>query len=215
MKGRRYIVVGILGIALVAAVATAAAFAYRWMAGTATVAPATEAQGAACTGFYSSAAEPGITLPVAGTNYDAPTYGNYTIQVTTGAPTCQWTVNNTSYTLYDSITLNLPLTVGAWYIKDVYGFGYNGTANESPVYVTLKVEEPMVNVTTAKLILYLTNGTTISYAGALDLTASNTLTLQLQPGEAIQLDLLVETAQAGTYTFKVGFYASQTAEQPR
>ncbi|MEM1623410.1 MAG: hypothetical protein QW543_04665 [Sulfolobales archaeon] len=71
---RKYLALVLAAVAL-ATVANATAFAYRWIIGTISVAPATEARGAACTGFYSSAAQSGINLPDAGPTTTHPRTG--------------------------------------------------------------------------------------------------------------------------------------------
>jgi len=213
MEKRSALIVSAILLTAIVAVVNAAAFAYRWMQATATVAPATDARGAACVGFYSSAAQPGITLPEAGTNYNTITYGTNTISVTPGNVVCQWTSGGTTYYLYESITVSLPLTVGSWYIRDLYGFGYNATAGSPEVYVWIKVEEPVSRVQNATLILYKAGAHVVT----IDLTRTATYgPYTLNPGEAFQLDLFFDTNTADQYKFKVGFYASQqSSEAPR
>ncbi|MEM4665050.1 MAG: hypothetical protein QW271_04820 [Sulfolobales archaeon] len=211
---RKYLAIVLAAVAL-ATVANATAFAYRWISGTISVAPAANARGAACTGFYSSAAQSGINLPNAGTNYNAPTYGTNRIIVTTGNVVCSWTYGGNQYVLYESITVNIPITVGSWYIKDFYGFGYNGTTTDPKVYVYLVVEDPIteVTVTEAKLVL-MKAGTKVD---ELDLTTSSgTLgPIELSPGEGLRLDLrLTSVTSSGDASFKVAFYVSQKSEAP-
>jgi hypothetical protein len=93
---RRLLVLIVAAVALIGVV-NATVFAYRWMTGTVQIAPAGEAGGAACTGFYSSVDQPDISgyLPPAGSNAGAPTYGSNSIRVTPSNPVCQWT-NETS-----------------------------------------------------------------------------------------------------------------------
>jgi len=107
---RRLILLVVAVVALVGVV-NATVYAYRWITGTVTIAGPGQATGAACTGFYSSAAQSGINLPSVGTNYNAPTYGNNTITVTPGDAVCQW--GTRPYELYESITVNIPITVGS------------------------------------------------------------------------------------------------------
>jgi len=211
MEKRNVVIASVILLVALVAVVNAAAFAYRWMEATATVAGATGATGAACVGFYSSSAQSGITLPTAGTNYQATTYGSNSINVVPGNVVCQWG----SYKLYESVSVNLPLTVGSWYIKDLYGFGYNATAGSPTVYVWIKVEQAVSGVQTAKLILYYTNGTKATEVDLTQTTITST-PITLNPGEALQIDLLFDTDAGGTYSFKVGFYASeQSSESPR
>ncbi|MEM1873082.1 MAG: hypothetical protein QXS85_04365 [Acidilobaceae archaeon] len=208
---RRVLLAGVAALLAVLVIANAAAFAYRWLAGTIQIAPATQATGAACTGFYSSAAQPGIPLPPAGTNYDATTYGDNKITVTPGFPVCEFTYGGTTYKLYESITVTIPVTVGSWYIRDLYGFGYaQGTGT---VYVFLKVEDTAEHpVTMARLIVY--KGT--DKIGELDLTQLGAvLSFELRPGEGVQLDLYFKAEAQGTVSFKVGFYVSHENEPPR
>jgi len=147
-------VIALVIAAVVLGAVNATVFAYRWMQGTVTVKGPTEAKGVACVGFYSSGSERSYGgLPAAGTNNNAPTYGTYTISVTPYQVVCQWA----TYSLYESIDVTIPVTVGSWYIKDFYGFGYYGTASDPTVYVYIKVEQSISsdsNITEAKLILY-------------------------------------------------------------
>ncbi|MEZ0289583.1 MAG: hypothetical protein ABWJ42_00630, partial [Sulfolobales archaeon] len=121
-------------------VVNATVFAYRWLEGTINVADKTAASGAACVGFYSSSDQQGIILPTAGTNYNTQTYDGNSISVTPSNPVCQWTVDSITYSLYEGISVTVPITIGTWYIKDFYGFGYKGTASDPTVYVYIKVE---------------------------------------------------------------------------
>ncbi len=211
--------IGLLLASLV--VVNAAVFAYRWMKVEITVNPPTEAKGAACVGFYSSEEQSGITqfLPEAGKNYDAQTYGSNTITVTPRNAVCQWS----TYSLYESIEVSMTLTSGSWYIKDLYGFGYNGTSTDPTVYVWIKVEQPIsgTEVVFAYLILYLnySGATTPVKVKEINLTETNTTgPLSLSPGQAYQLDLYINISNTNTktYSFRVGFYVSQqSAEGPR
>ena len=217
---KRFVPVIALVIAAIAlATVNATVFAYRWMQGTVTVAGPTAARGVACVGFYSSAAQSGISptyLPQAGTNYNAKTYGTNTISVTPGIPVCQWTVGTTTYSLYESISVNVPITVGSWYIKDFYGFGYNGTATDPTVYVYIKVEQPIndANIDTAYLYIY-KGGTLVA---TVDLKTGSVIgPITLSPGNGLQLDLSIRaTGATSSATFKVGFYATySSSETPR
>ena len=219
---RRLLVLIVAAVALIGVV-NATAFAYRWITGKINIAGPDQATGAACTGFYSSADQPDILgyLPPAGTNYNAPTYGNNKIEVTPRNPVCQWTntTSNNQVQLYEDIEVNISVTVGSWYIQDFYGFGYyNGTG---PVYVWFRLEIPATgggNLTTAKLVIYKvdSNGT-VTYVNELNLTESTGTLVSarsLNPGEAFRLDLRLDAASAGTVSFKVGVYVSQENEAP-
>jgi len=202
-------------------VANATVYSYRWIDGTVEVQGADQGAGAACTGFYSSADQPGIEglLPEAGTNAGAPTYGDNNITITTGTPVCEIVNGTTTYYLYDSISISIPITVGSWYLKDVYGFGYNGTSSDPVVYVFIGVDTA-VNTTvlsSAQLIIYKTDNTTVNKVATLDLTNTTTTytTIQLSPGEALQLDFNLTAVNPGNATFKVSFYVSQEPESPR
>ncbi|MEM0352447.1 MAG: hypothetical protein QW459_05650 [Sulfolobales archaeon] len=210
---RKYLAIVLAAVAL-ATVANATAFAYRWISGTISVAPAANARGAACTGFYSSEAQFGIGLPSAGTNYNAPTYGNNQISVTTGNVVCSWTTDNKQYELYESIIVSIPVTVGSWYIKDFYGFGYYGTDTVLKVYVYLVVEDPIDEVTVKEAKLVLVKGGTV--VGELNLKESSKVgPIELYPGQGLRLDLrLTSVTSTGTATFKVAFYVSQESEAP-
>jgi len=197
-------------------VANATVFAYRWIDGTVSVAPADQAEGAACTGFYSSADQPGIPLDTAGTNYNATTYGNNSIKITPGTAVCTFTYGGSTYNLYESISFEANITVGTWVFQDIYGFGYNGTSSDPVVYVYLKVEEPINDTTVvdvANLTVYLA-GTAVA---TLDLTTSGAIAgpITLNPGDGLQIDLFISAASAGNVAFKVGFYVSQENEAPR
>jgi hypothetical protein len=214
---KRFIpVIALVIAAVVLGAVNATAFAYRWIQGTVTVAGPTAARGAACVGFYSSAAQSGINLPTAGTNYNAKTYGDNKISVTSGQEVCEWTVGTTIYYLYEGITVKIPITVGSWYIKDFYGFGYyGGYGGTTPVYVYIKVEQPIVGpITVANLTLY--NATSGAKVAVVDLkTVAMVEPITLNPGNALQLDLFINATAATTATFKVGFYVSQEREAPR
>jgi len=218
---RRLILLVVALVALVGVV-NATVYAYRWITGKVQIAPASEAGGAACTGFYSSAVQPDISgyLPPAGTNYNAPTYGTETISVTPGDVVCQWT-NETSgnqVQLYEGIDVSIPITVGSWYIQDFYGFGYyNGT---DPVYVYFRLEDNAADdsyLSTAKLIVYKVSDSTTTFVGQYDLLSSSGTQwyiTSLSSGEALRLDLRFDATRAGTVSFTVGVYVSQENEAP-
>jgi hypothetical protein len=205
-------VAAILIVAIALAAVNATAFAYRWMQATVNVAEPTEARGIACVGFYSSAAQSGINLPPAGTNYNAKTYGTETISVETGLAVCQWD----SYSLYESIDVTIPVTVGSWYIKDLYGFGYRGVSGDPTVYVYIKVEDLADETGIDTAYLYIYKGR--SLVATVDLK-SGTVTrspITLDPGDGLQLDLSIRATGTTSVTFKVGFYATYSStEAPR
>jgi len=211
---RRLLVLVVAVVALIGVV-NATVFAYRWITGNITISGPSDATGAACTGFYSSAAQGGIDMPSVGTNYNAPTYGTNTITVTPGDVTCQWG----TYKLYESIEVSIPVTVGSWYIQDFYGFGYhNGTDS---VYVWFRLEDPATDggyLTTAKLVIYKVDSTgTVTYVNESNLLGSTGTLVSagsLNPGEAYRLDLRLDANSAGTVSFKVGVYVSQENEAP-
>ena len=214
---RRLLVLLVAAVALIGVV-NATVFAYRWMTGTVNIAGPDEARGAACTGFYSSAAQGGIDLPSVGTNYDAKTYGSYKISVSTGQAVCQWTVDSRTYNLYESITVNIPVTVGSWYIKDFYGFGYHGVDTDPEnVYVWFRLEQRASgdgSISDAYLIINSTGGE----IGRLDLLSSSGTTIgpfQLSRGSAWSLDLRFNATSTGSVSFTVGVYVSyQSSESP-
>jgi hypothetical protein len=217
---RRLLLLVVAVVALVGVV-NATVYAYRWITGTVEIAGPGDASGAACTGFYSSAAQSNITLPPAGTNYNAPTYGESTIGVRPGDVVCQWTIGAQTYYLYESIEVTIPITVGSWYIQDFYGFGYYGTAGDPTVYVWFRLEDPATEdgyLTTAKLVIYkVDSGGTVTYVTELNLLGSTGTYVSagsLNPGEAFRLDLRFDAASAGTVSFKVGVYVSQENEAP-
>ena len=216
---RRLLVLIVAAVALIGVV-NATAFAYRWMTGTVNIYGPSGVTGAACTGFYSSADQSGIDLPSVGTNYNAPTYGTNTITVTPGDVVCQW--GATPYKLYESINVNINVTVGSWYIQDFYGFGYHGTLGTDPtVYVWFRLEDDATEgsyLTTAKLVIYKVDSSgTKTYEAQLDLlgsTGSYVYAGSLNPKEAFRLDLSLDAANAGEVFFKVGVYVSQKYEEP-
>jgi hypothetical protein len=216
---RRLLVLVVAVVAFIGVV-NATVFAYRWMTGTINISGPSEATGAACTGFYSSADQSGIDLPSVGTNYNAPTYGDNTITVTPGDVACQFTNRDgsTGY-LYESIDVNITVTVGSWYIQDFYGFGYYSGTDQ--VYVWFRLEDPATDggyLTTAKLVIYKVDPSgTVTYVTELDLlesTGSYVSAGSLNPGEAYRLDLRLDANSAGTASFKVGVYVSQENEAP-
>jgi len=214
---RRLLLLVVAVVALVGVV-NATVYAYRWMTGTVQIAPASEAGGAACTGFYSNVTQSGISptyLPPVGTNYNAPTYGSNRISVTPGDVVCKWN----GYELYESIEVSIPITVGSWYIQDFYGFGYyNGTG---PVYVWFRLEDNATEggyLTTAKLVIYKVDSSgTATYVTELDLLGSTgdyVSAGSLNPGQAFRLDLRFDATSNGTVSFTVGVYVSQENEAP-
>jgi hypothetical protein len=215
---RRLLVLVVAAVALIGVV-NATAFAYRWMTGNITISGPSGVTGAACTGFYSSADQSGIDLPSAGTNYDAQTYGGNTITVTPGDSVCEW--GTRPYKLYESIDVNIPVTVGSWYIQDFYGFGYKGVTGDPTVYVWFRLEDPATDggyLDTAKLVIYKVDSSgTLTYVTELDLLGSSGYYVSagsLSPGEAFRLDLRFDASSAGRVSFKVGVYVSQENEAP-
>jgi len=218
---RRLLLLVVAVVALVGVV-NATVYAYRWITGTVTIEGSDQATGAACTGFYSSEDQRGIDLPSVGTNYDAPTYGENTISVTPGNVVCQWTdrEGNTRY-LYESITVNIPITVGSWYIQDFYGFGYYGASTDPTVYVWFRLEDPADDdgyLTTAKLVIYKVDSEgNVQYVAELNLLGDSgdyVSAGSLSPGEAFRLDLRFDADKAGEVSFTVGVYVSQESEEP-
>ena len=213
---RRLLLLVVAVVALVGVV-NATVYAYRWITGTVKIAPAGEAGGAACTGFYSSAEQniPETYLPSVGTNYRAQTYDNLYISVTPSDPVCTFN----GYNLYESIEVEIPITVGSWYIQDFYGFGYyNGT---DPVYVWFRLEDPATDgdyLSTAKLVIYKVDSEgNVQYVAELDLLGSSGSYVSagsLNSGEAFRLDLRFDAANAGEVSFTVGVYVSQENEEP-
>lgn len=197
-------------------VANATVFAYRWFSGALHVYPANMATGAACTGFYTSVGNEfqGIPLPPVGTNAFAPVYGNVYLQPTVGRVVCQFTHNGNTYPLYESVSFEFNITVGNWYFKDIYGFGYWNPGGPT-VYVFLKVEDTVTVPEEAKLIVYKGN----NYVGELNLkNLGDTLSVTLNHGEALRLDIRISSLNysygGGGDTFRIGFYVSQENESP-
>jgi hypothetical protein len=210
----RRLLVLLVALVAIVGVVNATVYAYRWMTGTVNIAGPDQATGAACTGFYSSAAQSGIDLPSVGTNYNAPTYGTNTITITPGDVVCQWTVGENTYYLYESITVNIPITVGSWYIQDFYGFGYY--RGNVPVYVYFRVDDDAADggiLTTAHLIIRRPDGTEIARLNLLTLGAQ-TSAIMLSPGSGLRLDLYFDARSTGTVIFKVGVYVTQEPGEP-
>jgi hypothetical protein len=186
------------------------------MQATVTVAGPTEARGAACVGFYSSGSATSYGgLPPAGKNYNVPTYDDKSISVTSNRVVCQWTVGGTTYELYESITVNVPITVGSWYVRDFYGFGYYGTAPDPTVYLYIKVEQPITDGNIEAAYLHIYNGRTP--VATVDLTTEAvTESIMFSPGDGLQLDLNITATGETSVRFKVGFYVTQSpGETPR
>jgi len=212
---RRLLLLVVAVVALVGVV-NATVYAYRWITGTVTIVGSDQATGAACTGFYSSADQRGIDLPNVGTNYNAPTYGSYEISVTPGDVVCNWTIDDTEYKLYESIEVEIPITVGSWYIQDFYGFGYY-RGPPSKVYVYFRVDKDATDnniLTTAYLIIRGTDGNEVARLNLLELGAQ-TSAIELSPGSGLRLDLYFDAGDTGTVRFKVGVYVTQeSGESP-
>jgi len=207
---RRLLLLVVAVVALVGVV-NATVYAYRWITGTVNVAGPEAATGAACTGFYSSTEQgiPNTYLPEVGTNYNAYTYGTNTITVTPGDTVCTFD----GYKLYESIKVEIPITVGSWYIQDFYGFGYY--RGDGPVYVYFRVDEDAADsgiLTTAYLIIRDTSGNEITRLDLLTLGAQ-TRAIQLLRGQGLRLDLYFDARDTGTVSFKVGVYVTQEAEE--
>jgi uncharacterized membrane protein len=187
------------------------------MQATVNVAGATAARGAACVGFYSSGSATSYGgLPPAGKNYNAPTYDDKSISVTSNQVVCQWTVGETTYELYESITVNVLITVGSWYVRDFYGFGYYGTESDPTVYVYIKVEQPITDSSIGAAYLYIYKGGT--KVATVDLKSGSVTgsPITLSPGDGLQLDLSIRATGTTSVTFKVGFYATYSStEAPR
>jgi len=205
---RRALSLLLVAVVALAGVVNATVFAYRWIQGTVNISGPGYATGAACTGFYSSADQSDIDLPSAGTNYNAPTYGTNTITVTHGDTVCQWTAGSTTYRLYESIEVTIPVTVGSWYIQDFYGFGYKGDASDPTVYVYFRVDQA-VSGPLSEAYLRIWKGTSLVAELDLKTSGATTSAITLLPGEALRLDLSLDASSEGTATFKVGVYVTQ------
>ena len=207
---RRLLLLVVAVVALVGVV-NATVYTYRWITGTVNVAGPEAATGAACTGFYSSTEQgiPNTYLPEVGTNYNAYTYGTNTITVTPGDTVCTFD----GYKLYESIKVEIPITVGSWYIQDFYGFGYY--RGDGPVYVYFRVDEDAADsgiLTTAYLIIRDTSGNEIARLDLLTFGAQ-TRAIQLSPGQGLRLDLYFDARDTGTVSFKVGVYVTQESSE--
>jgi hypothetical protein len=127
-------------------------------------------------------------------------------------------VDSSTYYLYESISVTIPVTVGSWYIKDFYGFGYHGVDTDPEnVYVWFRLEQPASgdgSISDAYLIINSTEGV----IGELNLLSSSGTTIgpfQLSPGSAWSLDLRFNATSTGSVSFTVGVYVSyQSSESP-
>ncbi|ADI31331.1 hypothetical protein [Staphylothermus hellenicus] len=235
---RRYVSLAIIILAVtIVAVVNGTAFIYRTLQGNVQVTDITSGQnegtiaqyGMACTGFYVKGADSGNTihsdiLPDAGTNHDVSITSSgsewYGVKVDWGDIACQWdnTTDQQTYTLYKSATINVKVTNGDWYFKDLLGFGYPSViTGPDTIYVRIKVASPLTNsnIDSAKLIIY--DASTQSQAGVIYLR-SNTLSnpIQLSPGDGFQIDLeLSATGSVSSDSFTVLFYVSSSNEAPR
>ncbi|MCX8165837.1 MAG: hypothetical protein N3D79_04545 [Acidilobaceae archaeon] len=209
-------------LAAIVLVATAASFSYRQMSGTATVkGPADPSLvGTACVGFYSAVEQPAATavLPLRGTNYQAPTYGNNRLSVTPSGVICQVPTGGGTVYLYESISVSVPITTGHWVIRDFYAIGYPSNRGGGTVYLYARVSdvmgdagEPSFDI--AKLWFYRHSDSSWSWV---DLRFSTThfVPLPLTPGDALWLELEIKTSQAGSAAFRVELYFTHEQEQP-
>ncbi len=243
MRGNhRWLALAVVLFAASLAVVNATVFAYRYLQGSVEVVASTgltkseAAQlGAGCTGFYIFGASSGNTiidnvLPSGGTNHDN--------QINTGTnwlgvkvdfndipASCSWSsdTGTGTNTLYSGAKVYLNVSQGTWYVKDFLAFGYpelDTTVQPAPIYVTIKptavLSDP--NIVEAKLILYKVDSSgNVLASKVIDLTSStSSAQLDLNPGQAIQLDLKITAT--GTVTgasFEVGFYAATANEAPR
>lgn len=199
-------------------IVNASVFIYRWFTGTVAVAPPEEAVGAACTGFYSIVDQPGINdwwpLPPVGSNAYSYTYDYRQINITPGRVVCilpgDEAIGRPDYYLYESIHVYIPITVGNWYIHDLYGFGYASQLRGTAVQLRLIVDQAVdpTILTYAKLIIY--NARTGEYMGELDLTIQGSgLSLVLYDWDAVRLDLVFNAVSPGVTVFKVLFSVQQ------
>lgn len=206
-----------LGLVAIVLVANATVFAYRWFSGNLNVLPANNAIGSACTGFYTSAGSEsiGIPLPNAGTNAFAPTFGGNTLSPSVGRTICEFQYGDRTYKLYESVSFTIDVTIGSWYFKDIYAFGYYSPGGPT-VYVYLKVEDTLNRPVSAYMDVYKLSGGTVTYIGELNLkNAGSMISVALNPGEALRLDLRIDyTDTVSDDNFKVGFYVSQESESP-
>ncbi|MCX8195934.1 MAG: hypothetical protein N3F67_02505 [Acidilobaceae archaeon] len=212
----------IMILIVVALGANAASFVYRQMSGTAIIkGPADPSLvGTACVGFYSAAEQQAATavLPLRGTNYQAPTYGNNRLSVTPSGVICQVPTAGGTVYLYESISVSLPVTTGHWIIRDFYAVGYPSNRGGGTVYLYVRVSdvlgdagEPYFDI--AKLWFYRHSDSLWSWV---DLRYPGTfyIPLPLTAGDALWLELETKTRQAGSATFRVELYFSHEQELP-
>lgn len=214
----------LVGLIAVLGIVNATIYTYRWITGTVNVFGPEYAAQYGCVGFYSAATQRGITeyLPNVGTNAYAEILGTgTTIQITPGDVACALPSAEPQYYLYESIDVVANLTVGSWYLQDIYGFGYyNEQESPNPVYVYIRLDNTTMPTiaSTAYLRVYriLPDG---SYGGHWDLDLLAPVGTQIGPielpiGSALRIDFYVDAYTTGTGTFKLGFYITPEAGEP-
>ncbi|MCX8196583.1 MAG: hypothetical protein N3F67_05890 [Acidilobaceae archaeon] len=221
MRRNRYVVAAALLLVALAISANATAFVYRWLMGQVNIVQGEpeQARGILCTGFYSSAAQEGINLPSAGTNYNAPTYVGQGIQVKPGAVECRWYYNNRQYELYESIEASFSLTVGRWYIRDFYGFGYYKRNPDDPeqVFVSIRVSNALdeaAGIVAARLFVY--NAQNNQEVANLNLKVPSGFTepIALPANGAFRLSIYIESDRpVQNADFRVDFAVSPKPER--
>ncbi|ASJ16818.1 hypothetical protein A3L04_06875 [Thermococcus chitonophagus] len=209
LKKKVYVVIIFTFVSVIALV-SAAVFVYRGM--TTTINVGTSTSGVSCVGFFTAGDAP--NLPSAGTNANAQTYGTNTISVTKGSAVCTTAGGDT---LYDSVTITVPITVGTWYIKDVVGFGNLGGQT---VYVWPKVVSTLGSTSAISGYVMIYNASDGTLIAKIDVKTGSiiygTTPITMNNGTAWQIDINLEYSATATDSFKLAFYVSQqSTEQPR
>jgi hypothetical protein len=240
---RRSILLIVVALAAFAAIANATVFAYRTLSGQVKVVDITTGQdqttitqyGLACAGFYIKGAGSGDTvtndtgLPDAGTNYQDTSIANstsgwYGVKVELGKEACSYynTSSGNTNTLYETATVYINVTNGAWYFKDILGFGYPKGFTPSPIYVTPVVNQTLTNSNIAYAYLIIKNATSGDLIAKVDLKSgevkvygSSGLPIPLSSGQGLRIDLeLRATGPVSLDNFTVQFYVSTKSETP-
>ena len=241
MNRKEFTLIAALAVLLVTAmaVANASIFAYKGLSGSVKVTDVTSGQnentiinyGPACAGFYVKGAGSSDTigdselLPDAGTNYNGATWspgsGWYGAKVSLGEKACEWTNSTSSKTdaLYKSVTINVNVTTGTWFFKDLIGFGYPKKFNPSQVFVSLVANKTLSDSNIVSAFLVVKNaadGTTVMKINLKNgniVSGSNPITLNA--GDGLRIDLwLTSSGSVSSDSFTIGFYVSPSSETP-
>jgi hypothetical protein len=244
---RRSLILALLGLVAIAAVVNATVFAYRTLFGHVKVVDITSGQnqstitqyGLACTGFYIKGVGSGTDtvtddtgLPNAGTNSQDTSIANpgngkwYGVKVVLGNEACSYTNTSSGHTntLYETADVYINVTNGAWYFKDILGFGYPTGFTPSPIYVMPAVSQTLSNTNITYAYLLIMNASTGDLIAKVDLKSGNVYDssgsqlsspITLNSGQGLRIDLdLCATGEVNLDEFTVQFYVSAKNETP-